>query len=103
MSENIKIERILCAAVWYNDNVTAHIHKPINVKSGYVVAGRRHYNCIQMHVFLTGSWDNAGLDVVQGFLTSGNRFVNRMEAGQIAFEAGQIKELTDCLISEDLY
>ena len=40
---------------------------------------------------------------IQGFLTSDDRFVNRKEAGQIAFDAGQITKLTECLFSEDLY
>jgi hypothetical protein len=39
----------------------------------------------------------------QGFLTNTDRFVNRQEAAQIAFESGQIKEETKRLFSEDLY
>ena len=40
---------------------------------------------------------------IQGFLTSQDRFVDRKEAADIAYKAGQIKDITDCLISEDLY
>lgn len=49
------------------------------------------------------------LPLVQGFLTSKNRFVQRFEAYQIALEAGQVEksELKGIhhriLISEDLY
>ena len=39
----------------------------------------------------------------QGFLTNKNRFVDREEAGQIAFNAGQTDELKRTLYSEDLY
>ena len=38
-----------------------------------------------------------------GFLTSDDKFVDRKEAGKIAFESGQIKVPNDCLFSEDLY
>jgi hypothetical protein len=39
----------------------------------------------------------------QGFLTSTNRFVSREEGGEIAFNAGQTKELKTRLYSEDLW
>lgn len=39
----------------------------------------------------------------QGFLTNDNLFVNRIVASEIAYEAGQIKELKKRLYSEDLY
>ena len=39
----------------------------------------------------------------KGFLTNTNRFVDREEGGKIAFDAGQIKEETKRLFSEDLY
>jgi hypothetical protein len=39
----------------------------------------------------------------QGFLTNTNRFVDREEAAQIAFDSGQIKQHTITLYSEDLY
>jgi hypothetical protein len=40
---------------------------------------------------------------IQGFLTSDDRFVDRKEAGEIAFKAGQTECLRDCLFSENLY
>jgi len=39
----------------------------------------------------------------QGFITNTNRYVNRFEAGKIAFDAKQIDHLTECLFSEDLW
>jgi len=38
----------------------------------------------------------------QGFITDDNKFVDRKEAGRIAFEAGQIDKETDFLFSEDI-
>ena len=43
------------------------------------------------------------IPLTDGFLTSKDRFVERKEAGEIAFKAGQIKELTGHLYSEDIY
>lgn len=95
---------IICAAIWFNDG-KKHKHQPRNIDSGFVVAGRRHHN-----VFLTVAdikdvpYKNYGYsENIQGFLTSDDRFVNRKEAGQIAFDAGQTAKLTECLFSEDLY
>lgn len=39
----------------------------------------------------------------QGFMTSKGRFVDRKEAGKIAFECGQIDKENDYLFSEDIY
>ena len=95
---------IICAAIWFNDG-KKHEHQPRNIDSGFVVAGRRHHN-----VFLTVAdikdvpyKDYGYSENIQGFLTSNNRFVNRKEAGQIAFDAGQTAKLIECLFSEDLY
>ena len=95
---------VICAAIWFNDG-KKHKHQPRNIDSGFVVAGRRHHN-----VFLTVAdikdvpyKDYGYSENIQGFLTSDDRFVNRKEAGQIAFDAGQTAKLTECLFSEDLY
>jgi len=100
------MERILCAAIWYNDG-KKHVHQPINIETGFVICGRRHHNCI-------GIADIFGLKItrkdVQGFLTSKDRFVDRKEAVPIARSADQIiephlqKSIDDeILFSEDLY
>ena len=95
---------IICAAIWFNDG-KKHEHQPRNIDSGFVVAGGRHHN-----VYLTVAdikdvpyKDYGYSENIQGFLTSDDRFVNRKEAGQIAFDAGQTAKLTECLFSEDLY
>ena len=105
-------EYILCAAIWFNDNKN-HEHQPKNVSNGFIVCGRRHHNCfitVTTCAFIfTGKGDvtlkinKLYKQTIQGFLTNLNRFVNRKEAGKIAFKSGQIKKETDCLMSEDLY
>ena len=98
---------IICAAIWFKDG-KKYSHQPRNVDSGLVVCGRRHHNCFLTAFELNGGKKIEGLNeldenAVQGFLTSDDRFVNRKEAGQIAFDAGQTAKLTECLFSEDLY
>ena len=102
-------EYILCAAIWYKD-LENEIKQslPINCESGIVILGHRHGQCIQTLLALKGlrtvtyTPDGAGHHT-QGFLTSKNRFVNRKEAAQIAFDMGQTKDLKGLLFSEDLY
>lgn len=106
-----KEEYILCAAIWYNDK-QYHEHQPINVSNGFIICGRRHHNCFMLFQLLNSKLleslkVNLSLEhnknMIQGFLTNRDRFINRKEAGKIAFESGQIKKKTDCLFSEDLY
>lgn len=100
-----KEEYILCAAVWFKDG-KPYEHQPININMGIVVCGQRHHNCLftawALRKGLTSLSEANGKNI-QGFLTSKNRFVDRKEAGQIAYKAEQIGKLTDCLFSEDLY
>ena len=93
-------ELILCAAIHFNDKIE-YPHSPTNIKYGYVVCGLRHCNCFNVAALIpkNDNFDHAN----QGFLTNLGRFVDRKEAGKIAFIAGQIPSLTTCLISEDLY
>ena len=94
-------EEIICAAIWYKDFDNTQ-NMPKNLDKGLVICGRRHHNCIFIYWRLTGK-PTLREGVVQGFMTSHDRFVNRKEAGEIAFAAGQIEKETDCLFSEDLY
>ena len=103
----MKREYILCAAIWYNDG-KERIHLPRNIKTGIVVDGWRHGNCIMILSEMYPNRDyiinnKTGKTTIQGFLTSEGMFVNRKDAGEIAFKAGQIDKETDCLFSEDLY
>lgn len=98
-----KPEYIICAAIWFKDEIS-HQHQPKNVDKGFVVCGRRHHNCFMVaHICLADSYSEAKGTGVQGFLTSKDRFVTRKEGGTIALAAGQITEATSCLFSEDLY
>lgn len=94
-----KKEFIICAAV-HCKSETKYTHQPKNIETGFVVCGRRHHNSLITAKMINGLvLENH----IQGFMTSLDRFVDRKEAGKIAFEAGQITKQTDCLISEDLY
>jgi hypothetical protein len=105
-------EYILCAAIWYKDLPTQRL-LPKNVDKGIVVCGYRHGHCIDIMRSLgtlrsvTFGPDSVG-ENEQGFLTSKNRFVERIEAAEIAVRQGQVQ--SDLLInpliglfSEDLY
>lgn len=97
-------EYILCASVWFDDGVVSYHHQPKNIKSGFVVSGRRHHNCFYtVSVFTDDPKSKASKSITQGFLTNTDRFVDRKEAAKIAFEAGQVSELHEQLISEHLY
>ena len=105
-------EYILCAAVWYKDLPMKRPEvldnrgfRPYNVDRGVVISGWRHGNCIYQMVAITGlrSIPAEAGEEIQGFLTSKNRFVDRKEAGEIAFANGQTDELKTTLYSEDLY
>lgn len=104
-------EYILCAAIWYKEiTLKKEIPQvlPKNCDKGLVVLGHRHGQCMWTMSSLTGlrsvtnAVDGVG-EYEQGFLTNTNRFVDRKEGGQIAFEAGQTEELKTTLYSEDLY
>lgn len=97
------MEKILCAAIWFNDGKIYNA-QPKNIESGYVLCGYRHNNIISVNMALTGNPCRRETSV-QGFLTNLNRFVNRVDANMIAIRAEQVvgNEIGDELISEDLY
>jgi hypothetical protein len=105
-------ERITCAAIWYKDLPT-QTFLPKNIDKGIVVCGHRHSNCIDVVKMLSGlrsvqlAPDGVG-ESEQGFMTSHNRFVDRLEAVEVAVKAGQVyRNFLDNpkigLFSEDLY
>jgi hypothetical protein len=103
-----KPEYILCAANHYDDN-EKHEHQPKNITSGFVLAGRRHHNCILTYSIIAKAkgWDNK-LPCVQGFLTSKDRFLNREDSYDLAITCEQlkgeaIKNVRTILMSEDLW
>lgn len=103
-------EYILCSAIWYKDLplekpevLEPRGFSPYNVDRGIVFCGWRHMNCLYQMVAITGKFQDDAGEEIQGFLTSKNRFVDREEAGRIAFSVGQTKELKSYLFSEDLW
>lgn len=104
-------EYILCAANHYDDGIEHH-GMPKNIKTGFVICGRRHHNCIAMFALMVGfPYDENGLKLMnteeQGFLTNTDRFVDRKEALEIAEAANQLlpdERISGVgLLSENLY
>lgn len=94
LQQGIDAEFIVCSAIQYMNDGQEEVW----------VCGLRHNDCISTWYQTTGKQTH---DEEQGFLTSKNRFVNRIEAGKIALDSGQIKELKyyggKMLDSSDLY
>lgn len=127
------VEHVICAAVHYDNGLKYRFHDKFGVDTGFVIAGWRHpyvasvlpFNPYFLKRVFDGNneeeiqkyeelnvkygWQEGSLtrcDIVQGFLTSAGRFVDRKEAYRIAVEAGQIGEGAGYggeLFSEDLY
>ncbi|MCC6818619.1 MAG: hypothetical protein IT245_07000, partial [Bacteroidia bacterium] len=104
-------EFIICAACVYQDG-QSYANGPTNVETGFVIAGRRHNNCIATFAKMYGFpyspiAKNIHNTEVQGFLTNTNRFVTRHEALMIATAANQLilgeGNQNLGLFSEDLY
>ena len=94
-------EYVVCAAIRYPDEETP-IHTPKS-EGGVILCGLRHAHIIHQYNTLTGRITPT-VKHDFGFVTSANRYVDRIEAAKIAFEAGQITQFYDGieLYSEDL-
>lgn len=100
-------EYVLCAAIHFNDG-KLHEHQPKNIKTGFVICGRRHHNCFASVMSLIGMDGCISLKEdyqIQGFLTSSDIFLNREEAYILAKYCGQIDgdDEEKELYSEDIY
>lgn len=60
----------------------------------------RHDKCLKLAL---SHLHGMNCQVIAGFLTDDNRFMNRAEASTHAFECGQIEEDEGCLISEMIW
>lgn len=70
-------------------------------REGVVFTGAHHHQIIR---YMCKTLDiDAVVNAPQGFVTSENRFVSRVEAAVIAFKAGQTKRTYDGLCSEQLW
>lgn len=107
-----KPEYILCSAIWYKDLPLKQVFdsnvNPVNVDKGIVFCGFRHCHAMYSMCSITGlrSVPTEVGDFEQGFLTSKNRFVNRVVAAQIAIDCGQVNKedvRNQILFSEDLW
>lgn len=103
------IENIRCAMIHWDDG-NIYPHQPKNISSGMCIAGWMHGNIIVIGSKIfgnAGERSKKGIVETQGFLTSKNRFVDRVEAGKIALACGQIEKLSyfdgEKLDSSDLY
>ena len=97
-------EKILCAAIHYLDYPIEYPYKVKNISRGTVLCGHRHSHIIGQCVSLIGKKQHEMGQSVQGFLTSGNRFLNREEAAIVHVEnGGKLNYSTYELFSEDLY
>lgn len=101
------MEYILAAAIWYkNYPAPPDSYKVNGINKGVVLCGFGHSNIIGKCVVLVGKRQAEMGPYEQGFITNKNRFVDRIEAAKIAFEAKQIQKLkysSTELYSEDLY
>ena len=95
-NEGEKQEYILCAAIQYHD-LSDEVYSEI----GLVVAGRRHHDIIHTTFFLTGKSQHLMGKNTQGFITSKNRFLNRVEAANFFKDHGG-EVTSNLLYSEDL-
>lgn len=92
---------ICCSAIYFDDKIK-HANQPLNIETGFVVTGLRHNNCFGT-LSAIGTVKHKDFPYIQGFIDSRNYFVNRNEAGIIAFTAGQTDKLIERLHSEDLW
>lgn len=102
------MEKIVCAALYYNDGIFRE-HQCSNMKTGMVICGLRHCNCFSTMMIIFPNREhivNPNERIIQGFITTTNRFVDRAEGFIIALREGQIihrRGDTEILMSEDLY
>ncbi|MCK9556248.1 hypothetical protein M0R36_10625 [bacterium] len=75
-------------------------HAAIIRNDGVIVKGKDHSSCIKKSPFGT-----CKQGTTQGFITNTERFVDRVEAGKIAFDAGQIKNNPNggIILSEEIW
>lgn len=127
MIDNSK-EYIACSAIHYDNRKHYSFMNCYGVESGFVICGFRHplicsilptnsfsENIIEKVKWLNIDWEKNVFDddgkpindinIVQGFMTSFGRFVDRKEAAKIALECGQIEKLEEngVLFSEDIF
>lgn len=104
---NLKEEYIICSAVHYDDGIV-YQEQPMNIKTGIVVAGRRHNNCFyslkQMSLYDESKATRE--NTISGFLTN---FDSQLLIPELHHKVnsdiflGKLGEHKNILTSEDLY
>jgi len=99
-------EYILCAAILYPEYDKKVFHLPKNIQQWLVIYWPRHSHCFSiLSEMKIENFKNS--NIIQGFVTSKQKFVSREEAFVIAKEANQLKDVdnkkSSILFSEDLY
>ncbi len=84
VKKEIKHRFVLCAAVLHN---------------GQIYLGHNHGDIMLNIIFKDG--DRVPQNQM-GFVDNKGHWLSRKEAGELAYQSGQLKESTDCLLSEDL-
>lgn len=89
-------EICICAAILMSD--------------GYIIRGHRHSDCIKKMLDIPRYKDESWNSKYQGFVTSKNRFVNRIDGAKLQKEAGIKSKMPEGqeylhgeLYSEDFY
>jgi len=109
-------ERILCAAIYVDTgNPEPPRRSSTYPETGIVFAAWRHGDCFTSLNAWAERLSDEERDAIetiqehqlngrnQGFLTSQGRYVDRQEAADIAWRAGQVDRKLTSLISENLY
>ncbi len=97
-------EKIKSAATWYQD-FPDYPFRPVNINRGIVFTGKTHQQCHYQALDMSNRQSFELGAKSQGFLTTHNRFVDRVEAAKIALAQNQIKKFIlseGRLFSEDL-
>ena len=92
MIDNSK-EYIICAAIWYKHRFRKPAPRGFlaqNISEGMVIGQWRHGNCVYVHTQSRLCRCISNGRQVQGFLTSKGRFVDRWQAMELAYLAGQV-------------
>lgn len=90
---NNEKEYVICAAIWYKHRFRKAAPRGFiaqNIDKGMVIGQWRHGNCIYTHTQTKLCRCISDGRQVQGFLTSKGRFVDRWQAMELAYLAGQV-------------
>lgn len=98
----IRIQTIVCSAVVFTELPNNGVQL-YGVEKGLVLTGMRHHHCYATLKMLQICKVNNVGNTIEGFITSFGRFVDRVEAAEIAYNCGQIDEKINVLFSENLF